>query len=383
MDQTDQGGTAHKIASTANLATISGVSIGMLPLQAFKRAARYGLIRAGLEGSALLQRVGLGIKPQARGVIFTLHHVDPKPVDPEAPNSWLSITPQFLEEAIQATLESGLTPIALEDLPARLADRSDTRRYACFTLDDGYRDNAEHAAPVFGRHGVPYTIFITAGFVERRCSIWWKTAAEIVDKAEAFSFDFGHGDQKLNTTTHLRKIAAFDRLAAFVTQAQDEQAAIARLDALAESCGVDPLAITAAQTMNAEELGELARDPLAHFGAHTLSHRNLRKLSDEALRHELLQSARAVEGYTGRYPRILAYPYGYRAAVGEREIAMAAATGFNLAVTTMPGLLDNDALSRPTALARVSLNGLYQRKRYVKALLSGVPFCLQKIAGGS
>ncbi|EKF40993.1 polysaccharide deacetylase [Nitratireductor indicus C115] len=355
----------------------------MLPLQAFKRFARYGLIRAGLEGSALLQRAGFGMKPQARGVIFTLHHVDPKPVDPEAPNSWLSITPQFLEEAIQATLESGLTPIALEDLTARLADRSDTRRYACFTLDDGYRDNAEHAAPVFGRYGVPYTIFITAGFVERRCSIWWKTAAEIVDNADAFSFDFGHGEQKLNTTTHLRKIAAFDRLAAFVTEARDEEAAIARIDALAKTCGVDPLAITAKQVMNADELGVLARDPLAHFGAHTLSHRNLRKLGDGALRDELVQSAEAVERYVGRYPRTLAYPYGYRAAVGEREIAMAAAAGFDLAVTTMPGLIGSDALSKPTALARVSLNGLYQRKRYVNALLSELPFRLQKIAGGS
>jgi hypothetical protein len=37
-------------------------------------------------------------------------------------------------------------------------------------------------------------------------------------------------------------------------------------------------------------------------------------------------------------------------------------------------MLQRDHVTRPTAVNRVSLNGLYQKKRYVKALISGLPF---------
>jgi hypothetical protein len=48
--------------------------------------------------------------------------------------------------------------------------------------------------------------------------------------------------------------------------------------------------------------------------------------------------------------------------------------GFSLAVTTQPGVLNSSSLERFTELGRVSLNGRYQKSRYVKALASGLPF---------
>ncbi|MCR4269187.1 polysaccharide deacetylase family protein [Nitratireductor sp. ZSWI3] len=354
----------------------------MIPLQALKRSARYELIRAGLECTALLGLAGIGRGSGGRGAIFTLHHVDPAPVARGAPNGWLTVTPHFLDQAIRAAIDCGLTPVALDDLPARLADPQDKARYVSFTLDDGYRDNAVHAAPVFRRHGVPYTIFVTAGFVERSRSIWWKTVEEIVATAEEIDFAFADGQRRIETKTQLQKIAAFDRLSAFVLDAEDEDAAIAAVDALAMRHGIDPLGITERETMGIEDLRTLARDPLARFGAHTLTHANLRRLDAARLERELSGSADAVERYTGRRPTSFAYPYGHRAAVGGREIAAARDAGFAAAVTTMPSLIGSTAPEHPTALGRVSLNGLYQRRRYVRALLSGLPFELRRLARG-
>lgn len=336
-----------------------------------KRAA----IQGGLEAVALARGWRLWPAAGGRGVVFTLHHVRPAEPGPYRPNALLSVTPDFLDEAIRAALECGLTPAALEDLPALLADPADRRRFACFTLDDGYRDNAEHAAPVFRRHGVPYTIFLTRGFVERTRSLWWETAEALTAAADRLEFDFGRGPETLATRTPAGKTAAFERLSAFV-QAGDEDAAVARLDEAARTHGIDPLGITERLVMDAGELRALSADPLARFGAHTLTHVALARVGEARLRAELAGSAEAVAAHVGRRPAAFAYPYGFAAAAGEREYRAAAEAGFAVAVTTRPGVLGPRALERPTAIGRVSLNGLYQKKRYVKALLSGIPFRL-------
>ncbi|WPZ13297.1 polysaccharide deacetylase family protein [Nitratireductor rhodophyticola] len=350
----------------------------MLSLQALKRSARYELIRAGLEGTALALRAGLPLANAQRGVIFALHHVDPESTASWVPNAWLSITPTFLEEAIRVAREEGLIPIALEELPERLSDPADTRRYVCFTLDDGYRDNARFAAPVFRRQAVPYTIFLTSGFVERSRSIWWKTAQELVMKTTSVDLSPWGADERVQIEGRADRVGLFDRLSNAVTDAEDEDAAVARLDALARAHGIDPLAITERLTMDAGALAELAEDPLASFGAHTLTHANLRKVSPQRLQHEMTHSAGKVRDYVGAAPATFAYPYGYPSAVGAREIAAAREAGFAAAVTTEPGLLSKASRHAQTALPRVSLNGFYQRKRYVRALLSGLPFRLRR-----
>lgn len=342
-----------------------------------KRYLKYGIIRAGLEAVALPGVRSLFPSAAGRGVIFTLHHVRPEQETTRfSPNALLSVTPEFLEQAVETALESGLTPVHLHDLPALLAEPGDQRRFVAFTLDDGYRNNAEFAAPVFRRHGVPYSIFINPGFVERTRSIWWETAAAIARKADRIDFDFGDGPETLRATTTARKFAAFERFAAFV-QSIDEDEAVQRIDDVARQVhNIDPMDIVDSLVMDEEELRRLAEDRLVHLGAHTMTHVNLRRVSDERLNAEIEQSRAAVEAYAGRRPQSFAYPYGWTKAVGAREVKAVADAGFAAAVTTQPGVLNAACLQNPTAMPRVSLNGHFQKKRYVEALLSGVPFKL-------
>lgn len=342
---------------------------------ALRRAIRNAAIRAGLEAVALTNAGAVWPQAAGRGVIFTLHHVRPHQGHAFDPNALLSVTPEFLDAAIETCLGTGMVPVALEDLPQLLADPNDRRRFVCFTLDDGYRNNARHAAPVFRRHGVPYTIFLCRGFVERTRSLWWETAETLIRRTNELTFDFGGGPENLPLNTIARKQAAFDRLSSFI-QAEDEDDAIARLDAEAIRHGVDPLAIVDDLIMDADEIRELARDQLACFGAHTLTHVNLRRVDATRLASEIEGSIRAVEARTGKRPSSFAYPYGFAAAAGEREFSAARAAGLSIAVTTRPGVLGAASLGQPTALPRVSLNGLYQKPRYVKALASGIPFRL-------
>jgi peptidoglycan/xylan/chitin deacetylase (PgdA/CDA1 family) len=340
---------------------------------AARRVVKRLVIQAGLEATAWPGAGRLLPSAAGRGVIFTLHHVRPARDNEFEPNAHLSITPEFLEQAIVAARQCGLIPVHLEDLPGLLADSTDTRKFMCFTLDDGYRDNEKFAAPVFRKHGVPYTIFIAPGFVERTRTIWWETAEELTRAASSFEFDFGRGVESLKSSSRFEKFVAFERLVNFV-QSTDEDEAIGRIDLAAKLVGVDPESIVDLEIMTAAELQKLVADPLARLGAHTITHPNLARVVEKRLRQELKDSAVRVADYCGYKPKVFAYPYGGRHAVGSREARAVMEAGFTLAVTTQPGVLSAGSLEARAELPRVSLNGGYQKSRYVRALVSGLPF---------
>lgn len=345
----------------------------MLSYYDLRRMARRGAITAGLEIiSATGARFG---EAAGRGVIFTLHHVRPQLSLAHDPNGHLSITPEFLDASIRQMLQFGYAPARLGDVADRLAQKDPDERFFVFTLDDGYRDNARYAAPVFRRYGVPYTIFLTKGFVERTRTIWWETAAAITRETDSFAFDYGLGVETTPNWNGTLKKRAFDRLSRFMDTLYEDEA-VARIDAAAVAVGVDPMAIVDFETMDADEVKALARDPLCDFGAHTVTHCDMARVSPERLRSEIAESIDAVEAWSGKRPTSFAYPYGSRSAFGAREEKAVLDHGIRLAVTTRPGVLRPESLTRPAALKRVSLNGYYQQARYVRALVSGIPFRL-------
>jgi len=123
--------------------------------------------------------------------------------------------------------------------------------------------------------------------------------------------------------------------------------------------------------MGWEELAELAADPLVTIGAHTVTHPMLAKLPEKSVRSEMDLSRSVIEAALAKRPEHLSFPVGDRTSAGSREFKIAAELGFKTAVTTRPGVLFPQHAERLTALPRISLNGEYQRLRYVRVLLSG------------
>jgi peptidoglycan/xylan/chitin deacetylase (PgdA/CDA1 family) len=329
--------------------------------------------RAMLRTIALMRLGQLIPSAGGRGVIFTLHHVRPKAPQSFDPNAHLEITPEFLSEVIVTAKAAGLVAARLEDLPTLLANGDPGTRYFFFTLDDGNKNNAEFAAPVFRAHNVPYTIFICPGFVTRTRTMWWETTALVLRNNKAISFDFGSGVDIIDTTSIRAKHAAFERIARFVEQI-DEDTAVAHIDALARSLDIDPMSIVEREIMDAHELANLSTDPLCTFGGHTLTHCNLARLTEQRMRDEIERSCTLVSSYGKRPVKSFAYPYGWKRAAGPREFKACADLGLSVALTTQLGILRTPYGSSLTSLKRVSLNGHFQHERYVRALISGIPF---------
>lgn len=348
--------------------------MGAIANPEIKTKLKYAAIRVGLEGFHLVERIGMASTARGRGLILTLHHVRPSSPKPFDPNAILEITPEFLDQALSTLIADGYRPVPLEDLPQTIASSTDDARFFAVTLDDGYRDNRDQALPVFAKHGTPFTVFVTSGFVRRTHTIWWKTAERLLNAVQHFQFDFGERSERVVCATNGERWRAFERLNAAVRSSRESDV-IAQLDAVARNAGIDAMQIVRDETMDAEELRQFARHELVTLGAHTSSHRSTAHLDETVLRREFRESADTVEAIAGSRPRALAYPYGDVSACGPREFAAARAEGFDVAVTTRPGVLTvRDVEENPTALGRVSLNGHYQRPRYVRALASGLAF---------
>ena len=342
-----------------------------------KGLLRTAAITGGLEASHLMSRLGMLRAARGLGAVFTLHHVRPHSPRPLDVNGHLEVTPDFLDSAIHRLKAEGYRFLALDDVLARQGGGADGRPFAVFTLDDGYRDNAQHALPVFERHGVPFTVFVTKGFSERSHTLWWETAEALLNATDSFTIETDSGAKTHKVETLAAKRSTFDLLAQAIC-GPGESRAIARLDAAARSVGIDPAAIVADLVMTAKELQALARHPLARLGAHTISHRALDFLEDDELLSELAGSADYVEALVGHRPESLAYPYGDQRSATRRVATLAGKAGFKLAVTTRASTIDKDTLAEPLLLPRISLNGLYQKPRYVAALASGIPFRLTR-----
>jgi peptidoglycan/xylan/chitin deacetylase (PgdA/CDA1 family) len=333
---------------------------------------RTTMIRAGLEAlyfsgaHYLLRPIFAGI-----GAIFMLHHVRPRREAAFQPNHHLEIEPEFLRAMLSHLRTRGIDIVTMDEVHQRLAERNFSRRFACFTLDDGYRDNRDHALPVLREFDAPCTVYAVSDFAEGTGRLWWVALEMAIARANAIEVEIGGAATRFDTATPAAKQFAFDRLHDWLRSLPGEHDVQREISALCRRHGVDESAICRELCMSWDELKLFADDPLVTIGAHTVTHCNLARQSEENALHELSISRRRLEEVLGRPVLHLAYPYGDRIAAGPREFALAKAAGFKTAVTTRPGMMFPESADYLTALQRVSLNGNYQDERILPVLTSG------------
>lgn len=309
------------------------------------------------------------------GVIFMLHRVREPDGTDFAPNRILEITPSFLDETIRFVRERGYICITLDDAVSRLAAGNLSERFAVFTLDDGYRDNLTEALPVFERHSVPFTLYLTTDLPDGTAEIWWMALERIIASAIAVHVKLPQGEIAMFTRDATEKNAAWQKIY-WALRALPEKTLRAEIRRLAERHNVDMGALTRELALNWDELRQLEAHPLASIEAHTASHFAQAGLTAYDARLDIMRGVDRMEAELGRRPLHFSYPYGDRASAGERDFAWVEALGFRSATTTRKGLIRPAHAARLWRLPRLSLNGDYQDRRMLEALLSGLPFAL-------
>ncbi len=318
--------------------------------------------------SRLLEPVTRG-----RGIIFMLHQVLPSEPKAFEPNRILKVTPAFLDEVIGTTLDSGFDIVTLDEAAERIESKEGAAPFACFTFDDGYADNRDYALPLFRKYDVPFTIYVPSNYPDGTADLWWLNLEASLAKAEEVAVVMNGNEQRFDLSAVEGKWQAFNDIYWWLRK-MPEREARTRVAEISEQAGHDPKEFGSKLIMRWDELRELADDPLVTIGAHTCNHFALAKLEEAEARNEMAESVRVIEEKLGRPCRHFSYPYGDAGSAGPREFAIARELGLRTAVTTRKGLVHAHHAQNLTSLPRLSLNGDFQDMRYVKVLMSGLPF---------
>lgn len=320
---------------------------------------------------------GLGtlLAPLARGkgIVFTLHNVRPEPPQAFEPNRILKITPQFLETAIETVRKAGFDVVSLDEAAQRMKSPAPCRPFACFTLDDGYKDNRDYAYPVFKKHAAPFAIYVPTAYADGEGDLWWFVLEAAVRKADRVSVVLDGAERTFEVETDEAKERAFDAIY-WSLRSRPESELRATVRRIADEAGYDPGSLCRDLIMNWDEIRALAADPLVTIGAHTRRHFAVAKLPEDEARAEIAEGVARVERELSRPCRHFSFPYGDAGSAGLRDFAIAASLGVETAVTTHKDVIRTR--HSMTGLPRVSLNGDFQEARYLEAMLTGVPFLL-------
>lgn len=311
------------------------------------------------------------------GAIIAMHRV--REVSDEAfqPNRTLEVTPAFLDRTISHIKALGLDIVSLDEMLRRVQTGDVRRRFVCLTLDDGYADNYIHGDPVFRAHRVPFSIYLTTGFVDHTALFWWLLLEDVIRENDHVTVCVEGKEEKWATGSLEEKERAFDvwrgRFRGFSAKVLEETSR-----KLASDHGVDARVICREHAMTWDMAREITLGGLGTIEAHTEKHLALSLLTEREIRDDMERSCVRIAEKTGRAPRHFAYPFGDAQAVSQREIELVGKLQPASATTTRAGTLKSHHAHDLAALPRIMLNGNYQSESYLDLTLSGLPFVLSQ-----
>jgi peptidoglycan/xylan/chitin deacetylase (PgdA/CDA1 family) len=294
------------------------------------------------------------------GTIFTAHRVVESPeraIDPSQ-----VVTADFLSRCLAHVRQQGCEVIAIDEVSQWLAEKKTGRRFACFTFDDGYRDNLTLALPVFERHGAPMCIFVATGFPDRTLFPWWQALERLVLTHDRVEVRVGLRTERHQARTMAEKRTAY-RVLGRLAAGQPEI-----LRSLFASHGIEPDRLLEG-TLSWTELAMLATHPLVTIGAHGVTHQALSEMDGQTARDEMEGSKKRLETMLETPVHHFAFPFG---ACGEREYALAREIGFRTASTSFArNALGHSSIER-WSLPRVQLDTAMERTCAIDLHLSGL-----------
>lgn len=279
--------------------------------------------------------------------IFAYHGVA-SDIDPRLNFDGFFVSPQTFEAHLR-TLKGHYQVMALSNIVRAVQSGEPLPDNAtAITFDDGYANNAEIAAPLLSKYGLPATFFVTTGFLDRTHSPWW---FEIRD-AGCRMRDAGYVRWCMDVERRLKSLSSIER----------QQHVVDILSRIPDHESRIPPFMTWDQIRALAAGGH-------EIGAHTVSHISLGHESAEVVEKEIADSLARIRDEVGMVSPVYSYPYGEDAHFDTRWKEILRKQGCLGGVTTREGM--NLLSSDPFRLKRLNVTGNHDRYAF-RALASGI-----------
>lgn len=300
--------------------------VGTQLARAVLRAAR-GVARAGLASRPAVSLARFfGVR---RATIFTLHRFTDG--GGEARGTDIAM----LRSVLARLRRQGVDFMRLRDLATHVRTRTPLAGpTAVFTVDDGYRDFSDLAAPIFAGFDCPTTVFLITEFTAGRTWCWWDRVTvafltsplrevTVTIDGRALRFALGHPDER-----RLGAAAVIDALK-WVRDVERRRV----VGGIGELLRVE-LKDTPDEAHGALGWGEVRSlaSTGVDFAPHSLTHPILSRLPVEHARREILQSWSDLRAELPDPAPVFSYPNGTADSFGTREIDIVRESGMMGAV---------------------------------------------------
>ena len=278
----------------------------------------------------------------------------------------------FYLEKMLVYLKKKYDLISLDQINERLKNKSKfKKKFIVITFDDGYKDNLTLAYPMFKKHNIPFTIYITNCYPNHTGKLWWYMLEDILLENDYVEFFYQEKLLGFDTKNKKQKNISFIKIRELIINATEKEQDLI-FNYLEKKYNKTLKDYVKKESLTWEEIKKISKDSLVTIGCHTKNHLALNTLSEEEQIEEILTSKTEIEAKIDKVSNHFAYPFGTSNEINEKEVNNLKQTKvFKTATTTRMGNIFNKHINHLHTLPRIQVLGTQQDLSILNLYLCG------------
>jgi len=302
-----------------------------------------------------LIRAGRGLWAKSLTVVNYHRIGDPSRRDFDSFKPNVSATPEDFSRQMDY-LAKWFHVVSARDVVQWLDGQRELPPYAVLiTFDDGYLDNYTSAFPLLRKHNFPALVFLTTGHIGTDAPFYWDMAAYCFARTQRDHLTFPDG-----RVEHWSDLAQREQVSKHWIELMKTLPEVKKqiyVDHLPALLGVSiPTGFFRRLMMDWDHVREMEREGI-EFGAHTVHHPILTRISWEQARAQVTRSKSRIEDELGESVLGFAYPNGQASDLNEGIEKIVADSGIRAAFTLLNGPTSQGEVKRnPYAIRRIFIS---------------------------